>query len=65
MKSFAERAPRFFALAAQTLGWTPRTFWDATPRELVSALRPVGEDDGELDDAAVGALRALMEKEAS
>lgn len=38
--SFAEAVPRLFAIAAQRLGWTPETFWHATPADLLLALGP-------------------------
>ncbi len=28
------------AVAVRHLGWTPATFWQATPRELAAALEP-------------------------
>ena len=38
--SFTGTAARLAGLAAQTLGWTPATFWAATPAELLIALTP-------------------------
>lgn len=35
---FADSALRLAALAAQSLGWTPETFWNATPAELAACL---------------------------
>ncbi len=37
---FATAALRFAALAARHLGWTPRSFWNATPSELTACLAP-------------------------
>lgn len=33
-----ERLPRIAAMAARALGWTPDTFWIATPAELAMWL---------------------------
>lgn len=56
---FGAAARRAARIAAQALGWTPATFWGATPAELRTAL---GLDDG-ADSAALrrDALAALME----
>ena len=51
-------------LAAQVLGWRPRTFWRATPVELARALA-----DPAAPEAQVGPDRAwietMMEREAT
>jgi hypothetical protein len=52
--TFADRARRLAGLAGVAFGWTPGTFWNATPAELaalVAALR--GETPGDPPDAAV------------
>jgi hypothetical protein len=36
--TFAEAAQGWWPLAARALHWPPETFWQATPRELASAL---------------------------
>ena len=33
---FADMALRCAGLSARTLGWTPETFWNATPAELLA-----------------------------
>lgn len=38
-ESFAPAARRWNALAARMLGWRPNDFWQATPAELLMALR--------------------------
>lgn len=38
---FADSAAQLAALAAQALGWRPRTFWAATPAELALSLGPL------------------------
>ncbi len=35
---FSDNALRLLACAARALGWTPDTFWSATPADLVAAL---------------------------
>lgn len=37
---FADMALRCAGLAASALGWTPDTFWNATPTELFASLAP-------------------------
>ena len=41
--TFAARAAALWPMAARRLGWTPDTFWAATPAELAGALVPAGE----------------------
>ncbi|MDG5748244.1 phage tail assembly chaperone [Qipengyuania sp. XHP0207] len=41
---FAEMALRCAGLAATTLHWTPDTFWNATPAELLASLAPPRAD---------------------
>ncbi|WP_454597906.1 phage tail assembly chaperone [Qipengyuania sp. SM2507] len=38
---FADSAAQCAGLAAQVLGWRPRTFWAATPAELALSLGPL------------------------
>lgn len=38
---FAHGAALYAGLAAQRLGWRPRTFWAATPAELALSLGPL------------------------
>ena len=37
---FADMALRCAGLAASALRWTPDTFWNATPAELLASLAP-------------------------
>jgi len=53
---FGEQARRFAGMAAQLLGWTPETFWNATPAELCDALMPPGEAGEPPSKAAIDAL---------
>lgn len=56
--SFADAAAAAWGLAAQALGWTPETFWAATPAELRGALG-LGAAAGERLDGS--GLARLME----
>ncbi|MDG6079186.1 phage tail assembly chaperone [Erythrobacter litoralis] len=38
MTAFATQAARLADHAARSLGWTPDTFWNATPSELAASL---------------------------
>ena len=51
-------AQRLVPLAARLLGWSPDTFWNATPAELAAALAPPGERADPLDRAT---LNRMME----
>lgn len=44
-KRFADVALRCAGLAASALGWTPDTFWNATPAELLASLAPPAASD--------------------
>ncbi len=37
-ETMAAQTARLIALAARALGWTPDTFWSATPADLALAL---------------------------
>ena len=44
---FGETALRLLPLAVRALGWTPDTFWSATPADLAAALAdPTAADTG-------------------
>lgn len=58
---FAACAVRLAGAAGVAFGWTPATFWAATPAELaalVTALR--GEEAPPLDMAAFARLKELF-----
>lgn len=40
-RSFADTARCLSRVASAELGWTPGTFWTATPAELADLLMPV------------------------
>ena len=42
-EAFASCALALAGHAARLLGWTPDTFWNATPAELAACLGPAGE----------------------
>ena len=54
--TFAHAARRLVGAAAACLGWTPDTFWNATPAELCDALMPPGEAGEPPSRAAIDAL---------
>ena len=56
--TFAEAAAAAWGLAAQALGWSPDTFWGATPAELRGAL---GLDTAAADRLDGPGLARLME----
>jgi uncharacterized phage protein (TIGR02216 family) len=45
VSAFAAAAVRLAGLAGLRLGWTPDTFWNATPAEL-AAVAGAGSDPG-------------------
>ena len=59
MSAFARAARRLSGAAARVLGWTPATFWAATPAELASALG-LDEDVAALGEGDVEQLRDMM-----
>lgn len=44
--NFRDRAPHLGWLAASLLSWRPDEFWQATPTELLNALRSPDAPDG-------------------
>ncbi|QZD94320.1 phage tail assembly chaperone [Qipengyuania gelatinilytica] len=44
-EDFSGCAVRLSGMAARLLGWTPDTFWNATPAELAASLGPVEQAD--------------------
>lgn len=58
---FGQSAVRLYALAARTLGWRPKDFWNATPAELVSALCEPGTGESHPLDRVE--LNTLMEQD--
>lgn len=44
-EDFSGSAVRLAGLAARLLGWTPDTFWNATPAELAASIGPSGQAD--------------------
>jgi uncharacterized phage protein (TIGR02216 family) len=61
---FAEVARRLAGLSAALIGWTPDTFWTATPEELatvIAALQPQGA--AAADGAVLARLREAFPDE--
>ena len=59
--SFAESAARLAGLAAKALGWTPDTFWGATPQDLLNSLG-LGGAGASLREDEVRSLRAMVDR---
>ncbi len=53
---FGVAARRLAGAAATMLGWSPDTFWNATPAELCDALMPPGEAGEPPSRATIDAL---------
>jgi len=58
-RAFAEAAGQLAGLAGLAFGWTPDTFWAATPAELGALVRAGAGDAAEPADA--GLIARLME----
>ena len=59
--AFASAARSLAALSARTLGWTPETFWNATPEELVASLGAL--DEGLASPPSRALIAELMERD--
>lgn len=59
---FGAAASRYSAHAALLLGWSPQTFWSATPEEM-GAILGVLRGDGEAGTIDRGTLDKLMEQD--
>lgn len=57
---FADAAVRLAGVAGLWFGWSPDTFWRATPAELGALARAAGGDAGTAPPDA-GTLARLME----
>lgn len=57
---FADSALRLAALAAQSLGWTPDIFWNATPAELAACL---GSSEAQAASLTRAEVMALIESD--
>ena len=60
-RQFAAAARRLAGLAARGFGWTPDTFWNATPAEFAALFA----NDDETGEAPLtqAELRAMMERD--
>ena len=58
--SFAASATKLAGLAARALGWTPETFWNATPAELCACL---GAGDSAAQPPSREEIAALIERD--
>ncbi|MFC3098245.1 phage tail assembly chaperone [Alteraurantiacibacter palmitatis] len=59
---FAAAAQQLAGLAARGLGWTPETFWNATPAELAASL--AFEDPQQPAPVGRHELAQMMERDA-
>lgn len=60
--SFADAAARLAGLAGIAFGWTPDTFWQATPAELAALTRALaGEGTGAVPPDAAARARMMEE----
>jgi hypothetical protein len=57
LDGFGESAARLCGAASAVLGWRPNEFWEATPAELASALRPMAEVADSADADTLEQLR--------
>lgn len=60
MERFAQGTAALAAISARTLGWTPATFWAATPEDLAVMLGPA---DGAIVPPSRAEIAALIEKD--
>ena len=51
--SFAAAARRLAGLVGVAFGWTPETFWQATPAELEALVRALSGEEAAPPDAAL------------
>jgi uncharacterized phage protein (TIGR02216 family) len=59
---FGEAAARLSGQAALLIGWTPETFWAATPAELAAIVTAAAPPPGDGIDRTT--LNAMMERDA-
>ena len=60
MDGFADAALQLCAMSARLLGWTPDTFWNATPDELAACL---GLEESGTAPPTRAEIAALMERD--
>lgn len=58
---FSATSRKLAGLSARSLGWTPETFWNATPSELGLALQP--EDDTAHEPPPRELIAAMIERD--
>lgn len=59
---FGEAAIRLSGQAALLIGWSPQTFWTATPAELAAVVMAATPPPGDSIDRST--LTAMMERDA-
>ena len=60
METFGEAAVLLAGASARELGWSPETFWNATPDELAASL---GVGDETLSPPTRAEIEALIERD--
>ena len=60
MAEFAQAAVMLAGLSARALGWTPDTFWNATPEELAASL---GQREPGIAPPSRAQIAALIERD--
>ncbi len=58
---FSATTRKLAGLSARSLGWSPDTFWNATPSELGLALRP--DDDAAGEPPTRELIAAMIERD--
>ena len=61
MARFADAAARLAGLAGAVLGWSPDSFWRATPAELASVVAVLRGGDALIDPPDGATLARLQE----
>ena len=62
MDTFSGNARTLAGLSARALGWTPDTFWNATPEELAASF---GTEDASASPPTRAEIAALIERDAN
>ncbi len=62
MDTFSGNTRTLAGLSARALGWTPDTFWNATPAELAASL---GSEDASVSPPTRAEIAALIERDAN
>ena len=61
MSEFAQAATRLAGFAGAALGWSPDTFWRATPADLAAVVAVLRGADDAVDPPDAATLQKLQE----